>query len=158
MSNSSPHFSCSHSKSRKENPKIRLRVLRFVNVFSEDPRPGWYFVSATTTAHKICPRSMDGCQHFCHHLLHRLLVAADLPRNDELILVAPLRSSPKMRSHVLVDMPNLSTISIGASEDIMESHLKSRIMTCICPTSCPISTAPESLYGSPIHNPCPALT
>jgi hypothetical protein len=100
---------------------------------------------------------MDGCQPFCHHLLQRLLVAADLPRNDELIVVAPLRSSPKMRSHVLVDMPNLSTISIGASEDIMESHLKSRIMTCICPTSCPISTAPESLYGSPIHNPCPAL-
>jgi hypothetical protein len=68
-----------------------------------------------------------------------------------------------MRSHVVVDLPDLSTI-INWQRDTPThrygSHLKSRIVTCIycSSTLCPSLTAPESFYGTPIHNPCLALT
>jgi len=60
-------------------------------------------IPAAATACKFCPRSMGRVLSLLPPLLHRQTVAADRPRKDELIPLTPQRSSPSMRSHVVVE-------------------------------------------------------
>lgn len=60
-------------------------------------------IPAAAKACKFCPRSMGQVLSLLPPLLHRQTVAADRPGKDELIPLTPQRSSPSMRSHVVVE-------------------------------------------------------
>jgi hypothetical protein len=78
--------------------------------------------------------------------------------NGELIHLSYQRLSPSTRSHVVVELPNVSTFIDWQRPSPAHRPYRAAFMTCSCSTLRPILTTPESFYGSPVHNPCPALT
>jgi hypothetical protein len=78
------------------------------DVLSRELRPFFLFLQQD---HTILPEFCGtGVEPFATAAALTISIAADLPLDGELVHLGYQRSSPSMRSHVVVELPNLSTI------------------------------------------------
>ena len=80
------------------------------DVLSREPRP--FFLISATGPHILPEFCGTGVEPFATSAASTISITADLPLG-ELVPLGYQRSSPSMRSHVVVELPNLRTFFNG---------------------------------------------